>query len=195
MQRHGRIERRPRAVPARMPARYRVAAKRRANVSARPIADAIDRYFWSLTSVYSASTTFSSLLAAAAAAAAAARRRRHRRRPRPPPACACAYIISPSFCAAADERARLGVERLLARRPSASAGPRRPCTAASILRLFVGADLVAVLGQRLLHAVHQRVERVARLHDLELLACRPRRAPRRPSPSSGSRPRTGPSSP
>ena len=77
-------------------------------------------------------------------------------------------MISPSFCAALPSASAFASSTSFAASFSFSRSSAS-LTAASIFGLLVGADLLAVLGERLLHAVHQRVERVARLHDLDLL--------------------------
>ena len=145
---------------------------RRAGSSQSPdAAIATEYHFLSFTSVNSASTTFSSFLPASPPRCPPPPRRRRPAAPRlPPAACACGV----------HDLAQLLRGLAPAPRPCASSASfvasfcfsssSASLIAASILRLLVGADLVAVLAERLLHAVHQRVELVARLHGLELLA-------------------------
>ena len=100
-------------------------------------------------------------------------------------------MISPSFCAALPSASAFASSASFAASLSFSSSSAS-LTAASILAFSSAPTLSPYSRDRLLHAVHQRVERVARLHRPRAACGRPRRAPRRPSPSSGSRLRTSP---
>ena len=151
------------------------------------------RYFLSFTSVNSASTTLpsSSLLRAASPL----RRRR------------CAR------CPAAPAGLRLLPRRTSSRPASATPAPapapwRRSSALSSAFSTLLGvlqrgldlsfspaSSLSPYSAERLLHRVHQRVEPGCARRPARAASCLPRRAPRRPSPCAGSRPRSGPSSP
>ena len=150
-------------------------------------------HFLSLTSLNSASTTFSSSLACAAS------RSRLRRRPPAAPRRGLRRLrlgvhLLAELLRRRRQRLGLGLDRVLVA-SCPSAAPRRPSapprsssfSSASTLSPYSASDFFTLCTSA--------SSWLRACTSLELLACRPRRAPRRPSPSSGSRLRTGPSSP